>query len=390
MLRPNTEQKKLGFMVLFYSLASSLVGIFLPIYYLKIGSGDLVWIIEFLATQFIVLGIVPRFTLRYLSAEFERLILFGFVSYCIYDYFLIYISNPYAIGIAAGLALGTFWPSFNTIQLRISNKSNRATTINTISIFIMTVGSTIGPVIGGIVVSARHGFTYALILSAISYFAAFVSIRKFAFNRVAYKENQPMEDKRKSDYKFRLFGLGYIIQGMSEVTWFVYPIYVLTLTHSYIDLGIIASATALIIAGASVVLGRLADSKQSRFGFIAIGIALNCTWYALLPSVQNEVEFIGASVIVGIAGALSSNIFASLGDQFPREEYPSLLAKVEAYLNSGRIINLGIMFFFMRASNYFGYFETSALILSTSLPVYFLLERRIVAEQTLTIPIAKE
>ena len=395
------RQRKLAAMVFCYSLANSLIAVFLPAYYLKLGSGGLSWAVEFLATQFLVLGFIPRFNLRWFPHQFEKLLFAGFGLYILYDVLLIYLDNPIIIGIVAGLALGTFWPSFNTLQLRLTDRRNRTATINTISILVMTIAASIGPVVGGLVISMGGGFVHALLISAGFYLAAILAIRRFPFERVVKDDSYDDDDDNLGEikvgqeggvapkqstlsylssairnYKVNLFLVSYVIQGLTEITWFVYPIYVLSVTGSYLGLGLVASLASIIVAIFSVTLGRISDSRKSRFTFIALGIALNCAWYALLPSVRNENELILASMITGVAGAFTSNIFSLLGDQFPKKLYAPLLVKMETCLMIGRISNLLVVVYFMSDRNFGGYFDFSAIALSLCIPLFYFVERK--------------
>ena len=382
------NQRKIAAMVFCYSLANSLIGVFLPAYYLKIGQIGLGWVIEFLASQFIVLGIVPKVNLRFFPNQFERLIYAGFALYISYDLLLIYSNSSILIGVVAGLALGTFWPSFNTLQLRLTDKQNRTATINTISILVMTVAASIGPLLGGLLISTEGGnYTSALVLSSAFYLLSIVSMRKFGFAKskviVPALIDAASTPMRTQVYKSRLFFLGFVVQGLSEVSWFVYPIYVLALTGNYFALGVVASAASVAVAAFSVTLGRLSDSMKSRFGLIAIGIVLNSLWYATLPSVHNEIELILASLIIGVAGALTSNIFSLLGDEFPKQEYASMFVRIETALMFGRLGNLAIMAYFMVDRNYTGYFGTSAFIVSLGIPIFYLLHKSVRSREEL-------
>jgi MFS family permease len=365
-------QRKLSLMVFCYSLANSTIAIFLPAYYLKIGSGSgLVWIAEFLATQFIVIGLLPRLTWRMFPRHFEALVLAGFGLYAVYDLLLISNDNPILIGLFAGMSIGTFWPSFNLLQLRLTSPQNRTATINAISILVMTTASTLGPLIGAMVISSGGGFVNALLLSSGFYVLAIFAMRGFPFESVVRTRNAVSSTK-----SFKLFALAYTLRGLSDVSWFVYPIFVLSLTGSYIDLGIVASIASVSVALVSVVLGRIADSlRQSRFTFILIGVVLSCIWLALLPRVTDEAGLVAASIVSGVSGAFTSNIFSMLGDEHPREDYPLVTSHIEFYLNSGRILNLALMMYFMERLDFSGYFEMAAVILSFTIPIFYILQR---------------
>jgi len=71
---------------------------------------------------------------------------------------LIFVKNPLILGLAQGVSLATFWPSFNLLQFRLSGAKARARTISLYSSIIPSIAGIFGPATGGFMIQ-NFGFT---------------------------------------------------------------------------------------------------------------------------------------------------------------------------------------------------------------------------------------
>jgi len=95
---------------------------FLPVYYIRLGLGISDIAILLLIT-FMIIGFLPTILLKFIK-NFERVICFGVLSTMVFYMLLMYVKNPILLGVAYGLSIATFWPSFNLLQFRLSESKH--------------------------------------------------------------------------------------------------------------------------------------------------------------------------------------------------------------------------------------------------------------------------
>lgn len=146
----------------------------------------------------------------------------------------------------------------------------------------------------------------------------------------------------------------------------------LSISSTIISMGLVVTASSLIIALVNVAVNRLSDIKGSRIEFAIIGSILYSVWYFALTFASNAVDIVLLSLLSGLASAFSLSWFAYYGDSFGREFHASILVMMEAGLMVGRIINLLPTYVFITSYDYASYFEVLSIASLLLMPVLLL------------------
>jgi MFS family permease len=193
---------------IFFFFTTSLSGTFLPIYFneaLRMGIPDIVVILFF---TFITIGLIPVLTIK-ITKHFERIISAGIILTLLFYAALIYVKNPIILGLAYGVSLATFWPSFNLLQFRLSKTKERAVLISLLSVAIPGIAGIVSPAIGGFIIE-EYGFIYFFTISIILFLASFAVSLRIRFKPEKQKFLIPKNSV------FKIFMLTFALLGLSE------------------------------------------------------------------------------------------------------------------------------------------------------------------------------
>jgi len=163
-----------------YFFSSNLTSMFLPVYYVTLGL-SISQIAVLLLFTFLIIGLLPITLLRFVR-NFERLICLGVLFTMVFYVLLLYVKNSVVLGVAYGLGIATFWPSFNLLQFRLSTSSIRARSVSLFSIIIPSVASIVGPAVGGLIIEC-FGFHAVLLVSVVLYFVSLTFFMRVKFER---------------------------------------------------------------------------------------------------------------------------------------------------------------------------------------------------------------
>jgi len=356
-------------MFLVFSVSGSFISVFLPAYYVIIGSGSLNWALQFLAVQFAVLTITPSVLLRALHARFEGLLLTSFPCYVLYYVLMLARANPVLTGAVAGVALSLFWPAFQTVAIRVAHRDRIASTFTVFWLFVSSAASVVGPVAGGLVISFGGGFVVALGVSASLYLVAFLPMWRFRFEEVAFT-GRPRE--LRGPPRLNYFLAAVLLWGMTDVTWLAYPLFALSVAGSFVNLGIVVSAVGVVTAAVGIWIGRVSDRLSSRFGVWGIGVVATASAFFALGFVKTIPELLAVSAVIGTAGAATGPVLIGwFAENYTEESAAPFWTRFELFLNPGRLVNLGLAALLIPAGNYVEYFAASGVLgLLTILPLY--------------------
>jgi MFS family permease len=203
-----SSTRMLAITVMIFFFTSSLSGTFLPIYFneaLRMGVPAIVVILFF---TFITIGLIPVLTVK-ITKHFERIISVGIILTLLFYTALIYVKNPIVLGLAYGVSLATFWPSFNLLQFRLSEIKERAVLISLLSVAIPGIAGIVSPAIGGFIIE-QYGFIYLFTISIILFLASFVVSLRIRFKPEKQKFLVPKNSA------FKIFMLTFALLGLSE------------------------------------------------------------------------------------------------------------------------------------------------------------------------------
>jgi len=356
--------KSLRMLALFTSiffLASSLSGTFITIYLRDLGL-SVPEIVIILFITFIIIGLLPLTLLRTIR-NFERIISFGVFSTMLFYIALMLVKHPIILGLAYGLSIATFWPSFNLLQFRLSETKMRARTISLFSSVIPSLASIIGPAAGGFIIQS-FSFAHLFVTVIVFYFAAFLLSIKIQFRYEACRFQIP------TSRKFTIFSITFIFLGFVESYWIAYPFFVYTLSGNVLYMGFVYSFSAITITALTFLVNWLSDIKLTRVKYAAIGAMLNAIWYFAIAYSSSMYQIMALSILSGFASAFSLSWFAHYGDSFERKYHASILVMMEVDLMIGRIANLAPTYLFIARNDYTSYFTILGFFALLLIPIY--------------------
>lgn len=353
--------KTLAFVVSIFFFTSNLSGSFLPLYYKEMGL-TVAEIVQLLLFTFIVIGLLPLALQRFIK-NFEKVMSLGIFATMLFFVVLIYIQNTIILGLTYGLSIATFWPSFNLLQFRLSESHVRARTVSFFSSIIPSLASIVGPALGGFIIS-RFSFSSLFILSIILYLASFLFSTRIKFKPEIQRFTIP------KGKVFGIFSLTFILLGMIEAYWFAYPFFVHNISGTIFQMGLVLTASAILVCSVTFFVNWLSDIRRARVEFAIIGAILNALWYFLIASASTMYHIVALSLLSGLAGAFSLSWVAHYGDSFGKEYHASILVMMEVGLMLGRIINLAPTYVFITKSQFSDYFLLLSIIPLFLIPPY--------------------
>jgi MFS family permease len=356
----------LAAVTVFYTLASSATGVFLPNYFLESGLGVNQMILLY-AVMFATLGILPILTLKFLPKLFEKLLIAGLILGMLFYFLLGFVKNPVILGFVLGLSYATFWPSFNFLLLSFTNVRRRGFVISLLYFVLPTFASITGIFLGGVFINFFK-FNALFLLAIMFMFLALVFSLRIEYVSV------------EGDFKIPrsrlllLFGIITIIYGFSDVTFIAYPLFLHKLTGGFLEMGILGSFLSIIFAIVSLIAGRISSAVKHRITFAFFGMAMGSLWLIMLSFVQNVPQLVGVSVFYGFSGAFGLFLFALYGDFFKRKHHATLVVLWEVFLMFGRLANLIPVGIFIGSYNFKGYFLVVGLVSLSAAALFIILK----------------
>ncbi|HVP26825.1 MAG TPA: MFS transporter [Candidatus Bathyarchaeia archaeon] len=360
--------KTLAVVTSLFFFTSSLSGSFLPVYFHEELGLSIAEIVEILLFTFPLIGLLPLILLKSIK-NFERIISYGIFLTMLFYIILILIKNPIILGLAYGLSLATFWPSFNLLQFRLGETHVRARTVSLFSSIIPSLTSIIGPAIGGFIIEK---LTFTML------FAIVVSLYLVVFFLSLHVKYQ-LECHSFSIPKSRLFIVfftSFVVLGFSEAYWLAYPLFVLNVSGTVLNMGLVLALSAVVISAAMFLVSWLSDIKKTRVNFALAGALLNALWFFVVSYVSTTYEIVVLSLLSGLAGAFSISWFAHYGDSFSKEHYASILVLMETGMMFGRLLNLVPTYVFMSTASYANYFRLLGVATLFLIPIYVFSKRK--------------
>lgn len=353
--------KTLAIVVSIFFFTSNLSGVFLPVYFRESGL-TLLEIVEVFLFTFLVIGLLP-ITLMKIFRNFEAILSAGVFATMLFNIVLIYVKNPIALGLFYGLSMATFWPSFNLLQFRLSEMKVRARTMSLFSVVIPGIASVIGPVIGSFIIT-DFSFTSLFAVSIVLYLVAFLVSLRIKFAVEIQKLTVP------KGRIFQIFFVTFVLWGLMESYWLSYPFFVLSVSGTVLNMGLIYAVSGLFIAVITFFVSWISDVKRMRVEFSVISAIMYAAWYFALANSSTMYQVVAFSIISGLASAFGLSWFAYYADVFPKENYASILVLMEIGLMMGRIANLAPTYALISRNDYASYFMLLGVISLFFIPFY--------------------
>ena len=174
---------------------------------------------------------------------------------------------------------------------------------------------------------------------------------------------------------FAIFFVTFILAGLAETYWIAYPLFVYNVSGTILNMGLVLTATSVLIAAVTFSVSWISDIKRTRIQFAVIGTLLSATWYFGIGFASSISHIIVLSLISGFANAFRISWSAHLGDSFGKEYYASILVMMETGLMIGRISNLLPTYVLISQNNYTGYFMVFGIVTLFMVPLYVAAKR---------------
>jgi len=356
--------KTLALVVSLYFFTSNLSGSFLPIYFKDPLGLSVAEIVEIFLFTFMILGLLP-FALLKTVRNFERIMSVGIFTTMVFFIVLIFVKNPILLGLAQGISMATFWPSFNLLQFRLSETKSRAQTIGLLSSIIPSLAGIIGPVTGGFIIE-NLGFDFLFTASIALYLIAFLLSVQIRYKPETSKFSIP------KSRTFFIFFTTFVIAGLGEAYWLAYPFFVFEISGTALNMGLVLAATGILLSAVTFSINRLSDIRRTRVGFAIIGATLSAAWCFGISFASSMNQIIALSLLSGFGNAFRTSWFAHYGDSFGGEYYASMLVITETGFMIGRLTNLAPTYVFISQANYASYFVLLGTVLLFLIPLFLM------------------
>lgn len=326
-------------------LAISLIGIFVPIYFLEVMGVSFSQLLIYQAIVYLFV-IVGYFITAFLGSKmgFPRIIMISFPLHIIF-YLLLYNFETfpisiYFIGALLGFQGGLFWLSYHVDFAKFSDRKHRGEEVKFLYVIASLIGI-IGPLVGGFLLH-YYGFSLVFFIVIVSFLlGTFPLIRlgkikdhyDFSLKEVFRKEhfaNSPM----------------YMVQGIRLLASdFFWPILVFYLLRDYLSLGLVFSGAAIFSSFIVWFVGNEID-KVNRKTFARFSSLIDGFVLLIKSVVSSFFQVLGIAALGGVTHAATEISFNAVAyDQPHKKHLVGFFVLREMIFTVSRIALLSIIFF---------------------------------------------
>ncbi len=294
----NRELNELYACIALRSFASSLIGLFIPIYLWTIGILFSEIFIFYAILSFAhIIGVF--FAGRFASKFGLKHTIFFSTPFLILYFFLIYPAGTnllllYSLAAIYGLQSGFFWLAFHADFSKASKRNERGKSTSFIKLLIKLF-NVAGPAIGGLGIVFFGFKTIFIIVSVILLFSvAPLFMSKDSRMRRKFSIRQVFADQKLKEF-FSFCGYGIEI-GAAQVLW---PLFIFgILGYSISSLGFVSTVSLLCSLGAIFLIGVFSDKYKK--GFFKAGAIINSALWLVKIFIKTVFEVFLVHGIYGI------------------------------------------------------------------------------------------
>lgn len=335
-LAKRKERRELYISLFVRYLGLSLIGVFIPAYFLTSGFSlfniFLYYAVTYASyTLFTIpatmfshkVGIKRTILLSSLGAVLFLAGLYGVGAYR----FLFY-----PLAVYSGLATMIFWMPLHIHFVKNSSKKNISKQTSYIH-FTTKLAGVIGPLAGGFLI-VYLGFNLLFVISTIILLLATAPLfaTKEDFNRADIDWSELINRRRLKYIKWFMFkGVFSVVAGL------VFPFYIYMQTSSFAITGILAGVLGIGMALASVLVGKVSD-KWGRYKTLRFSSALLAASFAAVLLFRADLVMYIASPLIGFfSTAANINVFAIFRNELAKKQATEGMVLREISLNFGRV-----------------------------------------------------
>ena len=246
------------------SLALSMIAIFIPIYFLKLGyslTSVLIFYAIFSGVHALVVIPASKLSSKF---GFKHSILYS-VPLLIIFFILLFTLESYKwpltlLAVIAGISNSLFWLGYHVNFSKSSKKKSRSSEISLSKIF-SNIASMIGPIIGGLILAF---ISFKLLFTIVSLFL-FISTIPLFFSKdihepINFSVKQIFINQKLKDYITHI-GFG-IEKSVAQIIW---PIFIFfSILNSFVSLGFITTFSMLSSLIFIFAIGKFSDKNQRK------------------------------------------------------------------------------------------------------------------------------
>lgn len=281
------ELSEIYITMMFRSLSTSLTGIFVPLYMLRLGYpvADIMWLIVF---YFIARAAIFDMLSGWLVTRFgpKHTIFFGYILLIISTVQFLTLGQTHLwlwiLGGVWGGSTSLFCIPFDVDFSKIKHKAHGGKELGYVTIM-EKFGGILGPVVSGVIASLFGGqyiFLVAMILLIVGAIPLFRTREPLPTRRPLNLLSLDVDKMKWDIMSFIPYGLEL---SVNAILWPLYlGIFVLTTGAAYAKLGFLASASVVASMAAAYFIGKLIDGHRGR-QLLRFGAISNAVLYLFRP-----------------------------------------------------------------------------------------------------------
>lgn len=326
--------------------ALSMIGLFIPVYFLYELKLSLVVVMYFFLMFAIFFGLTS-IVAAYIAARigFKHIILLS-IPFQITFFLLLALLPNFKVPLIFIAAIGAFynglyWIGHHADLARFTKKKRRGEEVG-LSFFVVGISALIGPIIGGLILTFFN-FTTLFIVGSLFLLLSIVPL----FMSKEFYEITPFSAKHIFEKQKLKDALAFIAQGIDigagGVLW---PLFIFPILGAYLNLGLVGTFSAFISTFSSLIIGKVAD-KFGRRKLLRVGAAALASFWFFRTVVKNVVHiyFLTIFVFVGDIASLPMDTLTYTKARYSGRVVEYLVFR-EIFINLGKaIIYLFMMLF---------------------------------------------
>lgn len=246
------------------SLAFSLIGIFIPIYFLNLGFSAS-FILFYFVLFFLVEALTGFFSVRLIRFLGPKRVIILSLPFAILHFALLQMVDNYTwlahvAAITGAISLGLYWQAYHYDFSRCK-KHNSATKDVSRAFLLLYFAMMISPVVGGFIIDrigASSVFLLVIFLLLLGSFALFSCGEKYCVNRKIDFKRINFKELR-GDMLSR-FGLGWEVSA-SMIIW---PIFIYLVLGNYLGVGLVFTVSMFFAMITAYLIGKKPNSHPSK------------------------------------------------------------------------------------------------------------------------------
>ena len=369
---PRSELKELYYFTLLYSFAASLILIFEPIFFYTEDFSLSMIAFYYAAHYLLYLILLPWGAMFAGKFGLERSLAVSMPLFVVYFLMLALVPKAswlfYVAWIVLAIFKTFFWPAFHAEISKFSDKKNRGTEISWF--YAVSRGAGIlGPLIGGVVITA-FGFPVLFVIAAgLSLFAVVPLLRtkeKFRPRELKYIDPWKMILRRR-EVTLRWGMVGWGSNFINTVFWPIFMFIVLGATNV---LGFLVSINALLMTFLGFLVGEMSD-RLSRKKVLRLHLPFYVLACLLRPLAFSPIgilltDMIAKAAFVGVHIPMWHRLYSKGGNEGPLKYATAIEMTICVYKALTALVLAGV---FMITVPYTGF--VVAFVLAAVLSFFF-------------------